>query len=315
MLPSARCSFSNDKTVETQILLWCVITPAILSLAFVVGAWAIQRSESNAWSRPLPAVLAVIGWCVAVSACMYARQDLDWSALEAWQIVLVPVGIASLLLAACPCEADSLQAASPRTSFGLWWLIAGLGSVATAMWTMPTGDGWTDMLPLHRPWMASVAAASLINVWSLDRMRRHGASPWILWVGLAGLVAPTLLAASAYGGLAEWMVSGLVSTFVFATAAVLMPESKIGKLFPAVLLLAASTTATGRFYTYEEHPNWLYGLILLMPTCISIPDAWLRERSTMVRVSTAVVVAVLLLAVIGWFLLGDSLFGEPTEEW
>ncbi|ELP32554.1 hypothetical protein [Rhodopirellula baltica] len=301
--------------METQILLWCVITPAILSLAFVVAAWAIQRSESNAWSRPLPAVLAVIGWCVAVSACMYARQDLDWSALEAWQIVLVPIGIASLLLAACPCEEDSLQAASPRTSFGLWWLIAGLGSVATAMWTMPTGDGWTDMLPLHRPWMASVEAASLINVWSLDRMRRHGASPWILWVGLAGLVAPTLLAASAYGGLAEWMVSGLVSTFVFAVAAVLMPESMIGKLFPAVLLLAASTTATGRFYTYEEHPNWLYGLILLMPTCISIPDAWLRERSTMVRVSTAVVVAVLLLAVIGWFLLGDSLFGEPTEEW
>ncbi|EKK01776.1 hypothetical protein RBSH_02906 [Rhodopirellula baltica SH28] len=301
--------------METQILLWCVITPAILSLAFVVGAWAIQRSESNAWSRPLPAVLAVIGWCVAVSACMYARQDLDWSALEAWQIVLVPIGIASLLLAACPCEADSLQATSPRTSFGLWWLIAGLGSVATAMWTMPTGDGWTDMLPLHRPWMATVAAASLINVWSLDRMRRHGASSWSLWVGLAGLVAPTLLAASAYGGLAEWMVSGLVSTFVFAVAAVLMPESTIGKLFPAVLLLAASTTATGRFYTYEDHPTWLYGLILLMPTCVSIPDAWLRERSTMVRVSTAVVVAVLLLAVIGWFLLGDSLFGEPTEEW
>ncbi|KLU01482.1 putative transmembrane protein [Rhodopirellula islandica] len=301
--------------METQILLWCVLTPAILSLAFVIGAWAILRSKLTIAPDRLPAILAVIGWSIAVSACMLARQDLVWPALDAWQVVLAPIFVSSLLLAGCPWAPALTNATDSKSNAGLWWLIAGLGSVATAMWSMPTGEGWTDMLPLHRPWMASVAGAALINVWSLDRMRRTGAAPWILWVGLAGLVAPTLLAASAYGGLAEWMVSALVATTVFAIAAALLPESKIGRLFPAVLLLAASTTATGRFYTYEEHPAWLYGLILLLPTCVSIPDAWLQNQSTTVRVCTAVSVAVVLLSVIGWFLLGDALFAEPTEEW
>lgn len=308
--PSARCSFSNARTVETQILIWCVLAPAILSLAFIVGGCAIHRSKAETGAGRLPAVLAVVGWSLAIGACMFARQELAWSALQAWQVVLAPIVIAALLLAACPWEAESTQSINLKSNSGCWWLIASLGAVATAMWTMPTGDGWTDMLPLHRPWMASVAAASLLNVWSLERMRRHGAASWVLWVGLVGLLAPTLLAASAYGGLAEWMVSALVATFLFAIAASLMPQSNIGRLFPAVVLLAASTTATGRFYTYEEHPAWLYGLILLMPTCVSIPDVWLQERSTLIRVSTAVTVAVILLGVIGWFLLA-----EPTEDW
>ncbi|WDQ18006.1 hypothetical protein [Rhodopirellula sp. P2] len=260
-------------------------------------------------------MLAATGWFVAVSACMYARQELDWSALEAWQIVLAPVFVSSLLLAGCswvPAKDPSIDA---KNHFGTWWLIAGLGSVATAMWTMPTGDGWTDMLPLHRPWMASVAGATLINIWSLDRMRRSGAATWVLWVALSGLVAPTLLAASAYGGLAEWMVSALVATLVVAIAATWSPDLHLERMFPAVLLLAASTTATGRFYTYEEHPAWLYGLILLLPTCVSIPDVWLQGKSTFLRVCTAALIAVILLGVIGWFLLGDTMFGEPTEDW
>ncbi|MFG0264525.1 MAG: hypothetical protein ACF8AM_05155 [Rhodopirellula sp. JB055] len=300
--------------METQILLWCVITPAILSLAFVIGAWAFQRSKLTVGQERVPAILAVIGWSSAVAACMLARQDLDWSALEAWQIVLVPIIVSSLLVTACSSFATDPSIATRNHSAG-WWLIAGLGSIATAMWTMPTGDGWTDMLPLHRPWMASVAGATLVNVWSLDRMRRSGAAPWVLWVALAGLVAPTLLAASAYGGLAEWMVSALVATLVVAIAATWLPKLHLGRLFPAVLLLAASTTATGRFYTYEEHPAWLYGLILLLPTCVSIPDVWLSKRPTFMRVSIAVTVAAILLGVIGWFLLGDTMFGEPTEDW
>lgn len=291
------------------------MTPAILSLAFVIGAWAFQRSKLTVGQERVPAMLAVLGWSSAVAACMLARQELDWSALESWQIVLAPIFVSSLLLVGCswaPAKDPSIDA---KNHFGFWWLVAGLGSIATAMWTMPTGDGWTDMLPLHRPWMASVAGATLINIWSLDRMRRNGAASWVLWVALAGLVAPTLLAASAYGGLAEWMVSALVATFVFAIAASLMSKSNIGRLFPAVLLLAASTTATGRFYTYEEHPAWLYGLILLLPTCISIPDVWLKNRPTFMRVSIAVAFAVILLGVIGWFLLGDALLSEPTEDW
>ncbi|MEO9594361.1 hypothetical protein [Rhodopirellula bahusiensis] len=296
--------------METQILLWCVMTPAILSLAFVIGAWAFQRSKLTVGQERVPAILAVLGWSAAVAACMLARQELDWSALEAWQIVVAPLFVSSLLLAGCswaPAKDPSIDA---KNHFGFWWLVAGLGSITTAMWTMPTGDGWTDMLPLHRPWMASVAGATLINIWSLDRMRRNGAASWVLWVALAGLVAPTLLAASAYGGLAEWMVSALVATFVFAIAASLMSKSNIGRLFPAVLLLAASTTATGRFYTYEEHPAWLYGLILLLPTCISIPDVCLQNKSTFLRVFTAALIAVILLGVTGWFLLA-----EPTEDW
>ncbi|MCC9656945.1 hypothetical protein [Rhodopirellula halodulae] len=300
--------------METEILLWCVITPAIISLAFVIGAWRASRWDGEWIGHRLPASLCVVGWSAAVVASLVARQDLDFDSLESWQMALVPVVLGSLLIAVLSPTKDSF--ASEQThGHSITALIAGLAGVATAMWSMPTGDGWVDMLPLHRPWMAAVAAAAMINLWALNRMQHAGATAWMMWVALAGLFAPTLLAASAYGGFAEWLVSALVATTVFAIGCSGLSLASFAKLTPAVVLLSASATATGRFYTYEDHPAWLYSVILLSPCIITVADIPLRERSTKVRVLVAVLVTVVLLVLVAWYLFSDSLFGDPAEEW
>lgn len=308
------CWFSSDRPLETEILLWCVITPAIISLAFVFGAWRASRWDGEWIGHRLPASLCVVGWSVAVVASLIARQDLDFDALESWQIALFPIVLGSVLIAFLSPSKDSF--ASEQThGHGITELLAGLACVATAMWSMPTGDGWVDMLPLHRPWMAAVAAAAMINIYALNQMQRTGATSWVLWVALAGLVAPALLAASAYGGFAEWLVSALVATIVFAIGCSGLSLASFAKLTPAVVLLSASATATGRFYTYEDHPAWLYGVILLSPCVIAVVDVPFRQRSTKLRVMVAVVVAAVLLALVAWYLFSDSLFGDPAEEW
>lgn len=288
--------------MEREILLWCVGTPAVVSLACVIVAFFLSRLERTAVPYLLSAI-ASLGWCAAIAVTLIIRQDLDasvlsWWNLEAWQQVHVPLTITALILA---------LTARPRTrSHEFRWVAAALGCIALAMAAMPTGEGWVDQLPQHRSWTATVAAASLLNLWMLDQMARRGTERWVSLVALAGLAGPTILAASAYAGLAEWGVSAIVATSVFAVAAAWYPQLQLWCVIYPATLFATSSTAAGRFYTYEDHPAWIYGLILLAPSCISAVDWLVKNRSTYVRVGVAGVLAVVIIGVVGWNLLGAS---------
>jgi len=141
----------------------------------------------------------------------------------------------------------------------------------------------------------------------LDAWARRGAQRWVLWGCLAGLAGPTFLAASTYAGLAEWLLAAITATLVAAVAAAILEASWMWcVLYPSVLF-AAATTAAGRFATYEEHPSWLYGLILLLPTILALLDVPLRGRPAAVRITVAAVAAIILLAPIAWMLApGES---------
>ncbi len=175
---------------------------------------------------------------------------------------------------------------------------------------MPSGDAWSDVLPLHRAWMTAVTVSCLVNAWSIDRISRSGASRWALWVVLAGLAGPMLLAAATYGALAEWMLAALAATFVLAIAASLNVSSAVASAYPA-LATSASVTASARFYSYEDHPGWVFALILFLPTLIAAIDRPLRSQSGWRRVIVAGCVAAALVAVIAWMVL----LHQPEETW
>lgn len=288
--------------MQREILVWCIAAPAIVSLVCVLVASRVSRRE-HSLADSFVAGITVLGWCGAIAITLMVRQQFDasawsWSDLEAWQRIHVPLSLAALFLA--------LTAHPTIRSHEFRWIITALACLAVAVVALPSGEGWVDLLPVHRTWMAAVAGASLINVWLLDQMARRRTERWILLVALAGLGGPTMLAASAYAGLAEWGFAAIVTTLVYAIAAACRPTPPLWYVIYPATIFAVCTTAAGRFYTYEDHPGWLYGLVLLAPSWIAIADYFLRNRSQYLRVIIAAVLAASILLMAGWFFLGES---------
>ncbi len=252
--------------------------------------------------------MVAIGWCLAVAVALFARQSKNWAPdqlwpEEAWQQVLLPITVGSLLLGLISRQSSRL--AEVR------WVVAGIAVTLVAMITMPSGEGWSDMLPMHRFWMGAIISSGLLNLWLLDRMARRGADRWVMWVALASLGCPAILAASAFAGLAEWLVAAIVATTVMAISASLRKASAIWCAVYPVVLFLVSSIASGRFYTYEDHPLSLYGIMLFAPSVIALVDVPLEQRSTVVRVAFALITSLLLLSCVAWFILA----GSAEEQW
>jgi hypothetical protein len=269
-------------------------------LAFVFVSFKVS-------DRVAPVVVTV-GWCMAVAVSLYGRQSKNflpehfWPQ-EAWQQVLLPIAIGSAALAWFAKHSRTVV----NTDYdAVRWLTAGLAVTFTAMIAMPSGEGWTDTLPLHRFWIGAIISSGLVNLWLLHRRSTRGAERWVMWVALASLGSPAILAASAFAGLAEWVVAAIVSTLVMAIAASWRAASSIWcALYPAVLFSAAAI-ASGRFYTYEDHPAWIYGVMLFVPSLISIVDALLEKRPTALRVGIALTISLSLIGCVAWTVLSTE---------
>jgi hypothetical protein len=293
--------------MEFEILLWCVLAPLLISsgACFLVILLSSKRAKSDSFENKLSflaSIIVTIGWTLAVAVPLWIRQQIGWWPEEAWQQVVVPIGVAGALIAA-----GSMKGARLRN---LQWLLAGIGVLILAMTAMPSGQAWSDLLPLHRSWMMWVGIAGLMNAYSLQQMAESSAERWVSLVSLAGLAGPTMLAGSAYGGLAEWFLAACVASLCFALFSAFRPGIQIWTaVFPAVMFTAAGT-ASGRFYTFEQHPSWLYGLMLFSPAIIAAIDYLAGKLPGILRLAIAAIAAVLILSVIGWFL-----FSGQEAEW
>lgn len=270
-------------TFEQTLFVWCILLPAVI----VTAAWLLARridprGEGLRWRG----LLVTIGWWIAVLSAMVARHGWQWWPEDAWRQSIWPlVGWAVLL-------AGSFSDDSER---GWRWIVAGVLACATAFVAMPSGDEWSDTFPLHRVWMFVVATSCLVNSFALERMARHGAMRWCLWVALAGLPGSLALASATYGSLAEWTLAIVVATLVAACLGIASNVRVWLCAFP-VFAAASSITAAGRFYSYEDHPAWVYALILYGPALLATIDMPMRHRPTWQRVTT---IAVLSLAMVG----------------
>ncbi|MEX0818185.1 MAG: hypothetical protein WD070_01290 [Pirellulaceae bacterium] len=287
---------------DQDVLLWCAAIPALIAVVAAGLAWLTEsKITKGSRGQTVAALIACLGWSAAVLVGLAARHEWQWLPHEFWQQSFWAVLAAAVFLGGTTA-ADAAE--HP-------WRLAAAGvlAVATAWLAMPMGEGWEDMLPLHRNWMAAVTASCLLNSWAIDRLARTEARRWVLWIVLAGLAGPFALAAATYGALSEWTLSALAATVSFAVIAVAPSATSLWSVaFPALFFSAAMTAAT-RFYSYEDHPWWLYGIALFSPLLIAVADIPLRNRATRWRVLTAAVFAAVLVGVCVWrgVLVGQDL--------
>jgi len=303
--------------MDQNLLTWCVLAPASFAVLGSLCGWWIDRKlvsgaecQSDGQTLSLSSGMIACGWWAAICAGFYSSDSVALWPEEAWARALWPVLAAAIFVSphfkpsGIPSDAVFSPNHSVRSDTPGLWVLVSLIAVATASLVMPTGEGWDDMIPLHQPWIAAVALATICNSFALHRMSQRGANRWLPLVMLAGLASSTLICASAYGALAQACFAAIVATAVIAIF------SAGGKLLaPAALILPCSLFATtmiaaGRFYSYAEIAPGDYAIAMFAPAIIALVDRIFTNKSPALRISIAATTAIAIVGYIAYrFLL------------
>lgn len=291
-------------TFDQTIVLWCIGVPAgvVLVVALI--------------SRFLPSTIGRtvfgLGWFAGVAAALVARQGFVWWPEDAWQqsywLLLAWAIVLPATTGDVAATEDDAGEIAPKSERGWRWLLSGTLACLTAMIVMPSGETWSDTLPLHRGWMVAVTLSCLWNGFAIESMARHGASRWCLLVALAGLGGPVAMAAATYGSLAEWGIAMTSATALAAVAGLIRWPSQAWVVAFPVVAGASIITASARFYTYEDYPSWIYAIALFTPTVVASVDGLVQTKPTWVRVTLSAVTAAAMVGLCVW----KTLLVEPA---
>jgi hypothetical protein len=292
---------------DTPTLIWCIAVPALIALlGSLTSRWIAKRSQSET-TLPAELTLSASLW-FAIAVAVYGREHLTserfplWSD-DAWATVIWPLFVGIMLV--------SPRATSRICASGTLWILMAIVAVIGAAVVMPTGDGWADVLPLHRPWIAGVATSTILNTYLLHVIagrgmvngQEAGAGRWLPLILLAGFACAAIIGASAYGALFEICLAAIASASVIALFAGLGWLTTSPAIIFISTLFSASMIAAGRFYSYAEVPAWAYLLALFAPSIIAVPDFFVWRRSAWVRVSIAAVVAMAVVSTVAYSFL------------
>ncbi|MEM8911348.1 MAG: hypothetical protein AAGC97_06220 [Planctomycetota bacterium] len=319
-------------SLTSQVVASCLIIPALIAGIFAwATGWFARRvrsknSDGSDPARPNDAkasngletaggIIAEIGWCMAMMAAMGMRQWVGSETglvetivgVESWQRTIWPMMLFGIVL--------SIGAATQPDRGASRYALAGLTAALAAFMTLPSGENWSDQLPLHRSWSGLMVASCLANAWALESLVRQRGDRWCLLVLLAGFATPAMLTALNYAAPAEWVLASIAAT-VGATGVIAWQASRGAPsaawmvVFPGCVVIA-SMTMTARFYTYEDYPRWVYSIALFLPAMIRFIDLPIQSRSWRLRVPVAALVAIGLMLACA----NELILSEPTENW
>lgn len=281
-------------TFDSANILWFIAVPAVVATAAAIA--------SSASPARIASLVCAAGWSLAVVAALLATQGWQWWHDEAWCRALWPILAWAVLISgsAKQPQSDSLQHdPSPPCR----WVLAGVIATLTALVAMPTGEQWSDTLPIQPVWMCFIATSCLLNAFSLECLARRDGQPWCLFAALAGFGGPMALAVATYASLAEWTLAMIAATFAVASLGIFQRFKHVWVVaFPATAA-ATSMVAAGRFYTYEEYSFTIYAAMLYVPTLVAIVDRPLAGRKAWLRVVTAGLVSSGLVGYCVWSIL------------
>ncbi|MGV3486410.1 MAG: hypothetical protein ACO1RT_18480 [Planctomycetaceae bacterium] len=282
-------------SLDLHALLACVVIPAAIALLASWIAWRLDRREGAGSSgsekppqatRVLSSLVLATGWWLAVTIGVLGAEEPALWPDDGWPKIIWPM-LASVLLVA------PLWNTSWGTTPGAWVVFAWIAIVAASL-AMPLGDGWADMVPLHRNWMTAISIAATANALSLFWMAQRAAQRWLPLVILAGLACPAISGAASYSALFESCLAAIVATAVIASFAALgLIPSSAAIVFPSVLFMATMVAAS-RFRSYDDVPAVAYGLAFFAPSLIALADRLVAKRSPAVRIAVAAAAALLL---------------------
>ncbi len=274
---------------DPPVLIWCIAVPVGIAILASAACWLVVKRSPNIATAPaqrtapITATILALAWWLAVTLGLIGSSSLAVWTEATWPRMIWPLLGTAMLVS--PFANNSV-----RNPSGTWVLMGGLSVIAAAI-AMPSGDGWTDMLPLHRTWIAAITVAATCNALALQRMSLRGADRWLLLVILAGLACPAIIGAATYGALFQSCLAAIVVTMVLAVfAAWDRIGCCAGIIYPSVLF-TTTMIASGRFFSYDEVSGWDYGLALFAPGLITVADGLVARRTVVIRVSVCAIVA------------------------
>lgn len=314
----------------SEVVLYCLVLPGLVAGGVGCLSVVLSRRASNgdgdvaeaAKSGSIAArggCTAAVGWCFAMLVALGLRQwegsEQSLSAttlgVEAWQQVLWPMFAFAFVLSVHRIPVLAREGVHGEARY----VAAAVAACAIAFVVLPRGEGWTDLLPLHRPWFALTVSSCLLNAWTMERMVRSGARHWVLLVLLAGLGPPAMLGAVTYAAPAEWTFAAIAATsaclFVAWGAATRDVSVAVWAIIYPGSVVIASMTTTARFYTYEDYPHWIYAIALFLPSWVGWVDRLVDTKSWLWRVPIAACVSASMIAACVWQLV----LSQPADNW
>lgn len=235
-----------------------------------------------------------------MAVAMMARQGFQLWPPDSWQRCVWPLLAWSFL---------AVGAIDTKDRSWRWLMTVTLSGV-TSFLCLPRGEAWEDTYEIQGLVGIGLTISMVANAWSLDRMARRGTERWLLLVSLAAFGGPFALAASTYASLAEWGLGLVSATTAFSLAGLLLKMDLVWAVAPGAASASVCLLAAGRFQTYEDHPSWLYAVMLLFPSLVASVDALLQGRSTWIRVAVAACLSMVAVGTSVWYVLI-----RETEAW
>jgi hypothetical protein len=277
-------------------------------LAIPSGVALIGALIALATSKTLPtwfgAGLTAIAWLAGIVVAQYKTLiPWEWWSEECWQRLFWPMGVAALLLGT----------SSLCCGHANWRLLTmSLVAWATAWLSIPRSSGWRDIDSLEGIWMLAIGISTLLNGWLVERWIATKAPRWGLWVLIGGLGPPLLLAASAYGTMAQWVVSVLAATLGVAIVAFFSPQGLAASIAAPLAVVISAMVAWGRFRSSTPSISWDDLPALFAPGIIALLDTAFAGR---IPTWARILLAGLLSAGVIGFLYWRSMDGAAAETW
>ncbi len=316
--------------LDLPIVVWCFAIPSLLAAVGVIVVW-----RADAWQRSRPASLSdshplselseqstqgdigsqgfafsaaqvVLGLCVTLAAMSSLQASVGVKSLLAFQDQAWCQLVWGMMLAACLAFTTKSDLTRPSS----YWVASSMVALATAFAIMPSGESWSDAIPLHRYWLPQVAIAAIVNHWAFRQLVIRDAGRWVAWVTLASVAGPLMLCAASYSALLNVCLAVSLSVLGIAIAASLGFIKNVQGIFLPTALCTSAMSGSARFFSYDEPSVFNYGLAMFLPVAVDAIDRPLRYRPIWLRVCVAGMVCG-----IAVLFLGYRIMGPTNEEW
>ncbi len=304
-------------SLETHILLKCLIVPAVIS---ALGALILSMTPTSEYwddEEPLKGLIwsnlfgALVCGLAFIIPDLWGRDLLfkpnnwrQWEAREPWMWL---VWIAPATLVGFAIVKSFVRV--PARSAAFAWPLTAIVAAVLIYVALPQSQGYEEKLPLAVQWVAVGMVATMLNMLAVSSIATNLGSRWNMLVVVAQAGAVALLAFQSYASLGMWSViavgvglgASLIGGLRISTAAQYCgwPLSPV-----AVILcsLAVANIATTEFYLTELKPRWLIAMILFLPTIVGLIDLCGRRFGVFTRAVIAAIVSVMIIGVeFYWF--------------
>ncbi len=313
--------------LDLPVVVWCLAIPSLLAAVGVIINWRLdarRRSRPASLTDPqlsfeqsspnekstqrfvFGAAQVVLGLCVALAAMSSLQGNVGLTALfdfndQAWCQLVWGMLLATML--AFTTKSDLARHSS-------FWVASSMLAIATSFAVMPSGESWSDTIPLHRYWLPLIAMAAIASHWALRQLVIRDAGRWVAWVALASLADRCCCVRPSYSALLNVCLAVSTSVAGIAIAASLGYIKNVQGIFLPTALCASAMSGSARFYSYDEPSAINYGLAMFLPVVVDAIDRPLRQKPTWQRVLAAAIVCTLVVLFLGYRIMGPT-----NEEW